>query len=470
MEATMSNDSPLSEARTDFYTVVHKALRKQLFEAIMVAGSTDYGDSDDRTRVARAVAEVVKRFRDHADHEEQFLHPVIAEVLPATEQALHAQHEEHSRGLDEVERAFEMALADRTGASGHRAYRALSRFAGHSLAHMEEEEAGQARLWELAGETRLAAAMAAFKRSRTFERVAGPKCVGRPRDAETAAVTYNVLGASVVTATANQFGDLHVGFKANRAALGSLGDHRDDWLALAGDLGERLEDVELVLRVTVKRFARVLYTPGNHEPWAMPGESLRGLAKYNAIVKLCRSYGVLTPEDDYPVWRDGRTVCVIAPLFLLYDYSFRPEAVAREDTVAWAAETGAVSGDEALLDAHPFDTREAWCHARCESTHARLSAIDPAFRTVLVNHFPLRYEHAQLPRVPRFTPWCGTRRTEDWHRRFRALVVVGGHLHIPSTRWLEGVRFEEVSVGYPRQWHPEGGLERRLREVLPGTA
>jgi hypothetical protein len=205
MEATMSNDSPLSEARTDFYTVVHKALRKQLFEAIMVAGSTDYGDSDDRTRVARAVAEVVKRFRDHADHEEQFLHPVIAEVLPATEQALHAQHEEHSRGLDEVERAFEMALADRTGASGHRAYRALSRFAGHSLAHMEEEEAGQARLWELAGETRLAAAMAAFKRSRTFERVAGPKCVGRPRDAETAAVTYNVLGASVVTATANQF-------------------------------------------------------------------------------------------------------------------------------------------------------------------------------------------------------------------------------------------------------------------------
>jgi hypothetical protein len=25
------------------------------------------------------------------------------------------------------------------------------------------------------------------------ERVAGPKCVGRPRDAETAAVTYNVL-------------------------------------------------------------------------------------------------------------------------------------------------------------------------------------------------------------------------------------------------------------------------------------
>jgi hypothetical protein len=170
MEATMSNDSSSpAEARTDFYTVVHKALRKQLFEAILVAGSTDYRDADDRARVARAVADVVKQFRDHAEHEEQFLHPIIAEVLPGMEQALHAQHEEHSRGLDEVERAFETALAERTGASGHRAYRALSRFAGHSLAHMEEEEAGQARLWELAGESRLAAAMGAFKSSRTLD-------------------------------------------------------------------------------------------------------------------------------------------------------------------------------------------------------------------------------------------------------------------------------------------------------------
>jgi hypothetical protein len=41
-------------------------------------------------------------------------------------------------------------------------------------------------------------------------RVAGPKCVGRPRDAETATVTYNVLGASVVTATANQFGEIRL--------------------------------------------------------------------------------------------------------------------------------------------------------------------------------------------------------------------------------------------------------------------
>jgi hypothetical protein len=41
-------------------------------------------------------------------------------------------------------------------------------------------------------------------------------------------------------------------------------------------------------------------------------------------------------------------------------------------------------------------------------------------------------------------------------------------LHIPSTRFRDGVRFEEVSVGYPRQWPHERGLERKLREILPG--
>ena len=91
-----------------------------------------------------------------------------------------------------------------------------------------------------------------------------------------------------------------------------------------------------------------------------------------------------------------------------------------------------------------------------------------ALATVLVNHFPLRYDLARLPAIPRFTLWCGTRRTEDWHTRFRAIAVISGHLHIPSTRHRDGVRFEEVSVGYPRQWASELGLESKLREILPG--
>ena len=90
-------------------------------------------------------------------------------------------------------------------------------------------------------------------------------------------------------------------------------------------------------------------------------------------------------------------------------------------------------------------------------------------RLVLVNHFPLREDLVNLRRIPRFSIWCGTRRTEDWHRRFDVAVVVSGHLHVRSSRWLDGVLFEEVSLGYPRQWQQELGIASYLREILPGN-
>jgi hypothetical protein len=41
-----------------------------------------------------------------------------------------------------------------------------------------------------------------------------------------------------------------------------------------------------------------------------------------------------------------------------------------------------------------------------------------------------------------------------------------GHLHIPRTTWEDGVRFEEVSLGYPREWR-RGPLRPPLRRILP---
>ena len=41
-----------------------------------------------------------------------------------------------------------------------------------------------------------------------------------------------------------------------------------------------------------------------------------------------------------------------------------------------------------------------------------------------------------------------------------------GHLHIPRTTWYDGVRFEEVSVGYPREWRRRKPY-RWMRQILP---
>lgn len=165
----MSNDLQAVPSRTDFYTVVHKGLRKRLFETVVLAGTTNYANPDDRAKLAATVAEVMTILREHAHHEDEFLHPIIAEVLPGVARTLALEHEEHNRALDEVDRAFKVAFAERTGAATHLAYRVLAQFTAHFLSHIEEEEAGQRHVWELAGEARLAAGMVAFKRSRTLD-------------------------------------------------------------------------------------------------------------------------------------------------------------------------------------------------------------------------------------------------------------------------------------------------------------
>lgn len=263
--------------------------------------------------------------------------------------------------------------------------------------------------------------------------------------------------------------DLHVGYAENRHAIQEIPAHPDDWLILAGDLGETTVHLRFVFEVLRTRFRRLVWTPGNHELWTVPSiETLRGVAKYEALVATCREYGVLTPEDPYELFDDGVRPHLIVPLFTLYDYSFCPEGMTPEEARAWAREEGLECVDEHLLHPDPYDSRELWCAARCAESEARLAQAlsTHAGPTVLINHFPLMAELASTPRIPRFSIWCGTHRTADWHRRFAASVVVSGHLHIRKTQVVDGVRFEEVSLGYPQQWrrmHPHA----RLRQILP---
>ena len=160
---------------------------------------------------------------------------------------------------------------------------------------------------------------------------------------------------------------------------------------------------------------------------------------------------------------------VVAPLFLLYDYSFLPSGTTTsEEGLAAAHAVSVVCTDEYLLHPDPYPSRTAWCHARVAESERRLAAIDPELPTVLVNHWPLTRLPTRVLRYPEFALWCGTDRTADWHVRFRAAAVVYGHLHIPRVTVEDGVRFVEASLGYPREWKPrEARLGLDVTRLLP---
>lgn len=263
--------------------------------------------------------------------------------------------------------------------------------------------------------------------------------------------------------------DLHLGNPTNRDAFADFPAAPEDWLIVAGDVAESLTRVEEALARLVAGWAKVIWVPGNHELWTLPSEAhgLRGVKRYRALVELARSVGALTPEDPYPIWEGAGGPAVVVPMFTLYDYSFAPDGLAPHEVPAWAAEEDIHPVDEALLHPDPHPSRAQWCAERVALTEARLEAIPADLPTVLVNHYPLIRDLARLPRVPRFAPWCGTRLTETWHRRFRALACVHGHLHIRGRKWRDGVPFEEVSLGYPRQWDQSLGMAGYLRPILP---
>ena len=265
--------------------------------------------------------------------------------------------------------------------------------------------------------------------------------------------------------------DLHVGHAPNRALVEALyPEQDDDWLIVAGDVGETVEEITWALRTLAARYARVVWTPGNHELWTHPRDPVpwRGEERYLGLVAICRELGVATPEDDpYPVWPGPSGPVVVAPVFTLYDYSFAPAgARTLEEGLAAAARAGVTCTDELLLDPAPYPSRQAWCAARVDRTRARLDTLPDGVPVVLAGHFPLVREPTQVLRHQEFAQWCGTVATADWHRRYRVAAVVHGHLHLPRRLWVDGVRFEEVSLGYPREWGRRGGPPRP-RRVLP---
>ena len=246
--------------------------------------------------------------------------------------------------------------------------------------------------------------------------------------------------------------DLHLNHRANREIAEALRpDSPDDWLAVVGDVAHVTEDIIAFLALMRSRFARVLWTPGNHDLWSRNGDLLRGADRYQHLVDRCRDIGVLTPEDPYPTWTDPTGDIVVAPLFILYDYTLRPDGTSKQQAMSCAAAARVVCNDETLLAPDPYPSREDWCAVRLRYTRARLDALPRGTRTVLLAHWPLHSGPVSHLRHPEFSLWCGTRETADWHIRYRCVVAVHGHLHIPLTEDYDGVRHEEVSLGYPRE-------------------
>lgn len=110
----------------------------------------------------------------------------------------------------------------------------------------------------------------------------------------------------------------HVGYADNRPLVDALRPvSPDDWLVVAGDVCETVEDLRRTLGGLRERFATVVWAPGNHELWTHPTD---------------------------PVRPRGRA----------------PGTATKEESLAVARAAGVYARDEFVLHPDPHATREEW--------------------------------------------------------------------------------------------------------------
>lgn len=231
--------------------------------------------------------------------------------------------------------------------------------------------------------------------------------------------------------------DLHVDFKENRLLLNQLSDvdYKKDALIVAGDIADRLELIEETLSLLRSRFRSLFFTPGNHELWVRTG-NYNSLEKLDRILKLCDLLGVHTrPAKIDDTW--------IVPLFSWYDSAFSGmpetdgaelEAWADFHFCKWPAGLGEVSRFFLSMN------------------EANIKSYDG--RVISFSHFLPRRELLPSVKFLRFKGLpkvVGCTGLDEQIRAVGSRLHVFGHSHIRCDRVIDGIRYVQYSLRYPRE-------------------
>jgi len=270
--------------------------------------------------------------------------------------------------------------------------------------------------------------------------------------------------------------DLHADFHANRELVEGLStsEFAEDLLLVAGDIAHRLELVAEVLEGLRSRFARVFYVPGNHDLWVR-GEEDDSVAKFHRLQARCGDLGVETEPARIADLQ-------VVPLFSWYEPGLDgggqvPARWADRRHCRWPEHVDSpaqyfASLNEPYLQA--LDRGDS-TGAALPGTGTRIPAASPgttgarrrrtaaggsptgygqASLTVTCSHFlprrdllpPLEFlRYADLPKV------AGGPRIETQLRAAGADIHVFGHSHIRVDEVIDGVRYVQHCLGYPRE-------------------
>lgn len=229
--------------------------------------------------------------------------------------------------------------------------------------------------------------------------------------------------------------DLHTDFMENWQLVEQIPEtlYREDVLIVAGDIADRTEVIKRTLSLLRSRFKMVLYTPGNHELWVR-NRKYDSVEKLFRVLTLCQNLDIQTaPAKVNDIW--------IVPLFSWYDLEF-DSGPADNELEGWA---------DFYYCKWPQGIRQVYKYL----TDLNLPNIKSYDGPVIsFSHFLPRIELLPTREKLKFkglAKVAGCRLIERQIRELRSVTHVFGHSHINRDWEIEGVRYVQNALSYPRE-------------------
>ncbi len=133
----------LDRVDVDIYRDIHKGIRAELFGVTIAAGNVDPGDHDAVEAGSDRLRTLTQLLISHAEHEEEFLQPVVKQHAPKLADIIVEDHvalEKQMACIEVLSDRIVDAVATERRRMTHRLYLALASFTAEYLQHQAFEE------------------------------------------------------------------------------------------------------------------------------------------------------------------------------------------------------------------------------------------------------------------------------------------------------------------------------------------
>ena len=133
----------MSEQRMEMYRPIHKAIRQILYSTAQQLGMADFADEGVARETLAKLDRTIVMMKEHASHEERFVHPPLESRVPGITKPFDGDHEDDDRVYDELQQLGARILSskgDNPTALGNQVYGTFNRFIGRYVSHLDREE------------------------------------------------------------------------------------------------------------------------------------------------------------------------------------------------------------------------------------------------------------------------------------------------------------------------------------------